>query len=190
MSAKTNIKNWSFYHNWSWRFKYWFTMDFFWGRIFWNYHVYFGLCALEWGWPLCHLHLQMVCILHICNPLVWSSDEISAWMDWSGESSFWSCGSWQTFVGTVGYGLKNAKEEHFKVVDINVFYVKKNANIDEYNKFSAISTKNHVVLSSVNIIDQAFAWCKYWVKKHVPFMVQDLLFHLCYWTWLNPTNLI
>ncbi len=56
--------------------------------------------------------------------------------------------SWQTLVGMVGYGLKDAKEEHFKVVDINVFEVKKNANMDEYKKFSAISTKNHVVLSS------------------------------------------
>ncbi len=56
--------------------------------------------------------------------------------------------SWQTLVGMVGYGLKDAKEEHFKVVDVNVFDVKKNANMDEYKKFSAISTKNHVVLSS------------------------------------------
>ncbi len=46
--------------------------------------------------------------------------------------------SWQTFVGMVGYGLKDIKEEHFKV-DVNVFDVKKNANIDEYKKFSAMS---------------------------------------------------
>ncbi len=76
------------------------------------------------------------------------------------KALFGHVGSWQTFVGMVGYGLKDAKEEHFKVVDVNVFDVKKNANIDEYKKFSAISTKNHVVLSSVNIIDKAFAWCK------------------------------
>jgi hypothetical protein len=29
----------------------------------------FELCALEWGGPSCHLHLQMVCILHIFNVL-------------------------------------------------------------------------------------------------------------------------
>jgi hypothetical protein len=38
----------------------------------------------------------------------------------------------------VGYGLKDAKEEHFKV-DVNVFDVKKNVNIDENKKFSVIS---------------------------------------------------
>jgi hypothetical protein len=65
----------------------------------------------------------------------------------------------------VGYGLKDAKEEHFKVVDVNVFDVKKNANIDEYKKFNAISTKNHVVLSNVNIIDKAFAWVQVLSKK-------------------------
>ncbi len=79
--------------------------------------------------------------------------------------------------------MKDAKEEHFKVVHVNVFDVKKNANMDEYKKFSAISTKNHVVLSSVNIIDKAFCMVQLLSKKtcsihgarsYVPSMLLDM----------------
>jgi hypothetical protein len=42
------------------------------------------------------------------------------------------------FVAMVGYCLKDAWKEHFKVV--NDIDVKKNASIDEYTKFGATST--------------------------------------------------
>ncbi len=61
----------------------------------------------------------------------------------------------------IGYCLKDVKKEHFKLVHVKVFDVEKNANIDEYTKFGATFTKNHVALSSINIIDMTFAWCKY-----------------------------
>jgi hypothetical protein len=34
-------------------------------------------------------------------------------------------------VGMIGYWLKDAREKHFKVVDINPLDVEKNASIDE-----------------------------------------------------------
>jgi len=67
----------------------------------------------------------------------------------------------QTFVEMIIYWFKDARKEHFKVVDVNVSNVEKNVNIDKYMKFDATSTKNCVVLSSINIIDKAISWCKY-----------------------------
>ncbi len=67
----------------------------------------------------------------------------------------------QTFVEMIRYWFKDARKEHFKVVDVNVSNVEKNVSIDEYMKFGATSTKNCVVLSSINIIDKAISWCKY-----------------------------
>jgi hypothetical protein len=65
-----------------------------------------------------------------------------------------------TFVVMIGYHFKDVRKEHFKVVHVKVFNVEKNVNIDEYTKFGVTFTKNHVVLSNINIIDLAFAWCK------------------------------
>jgi hypothetical protein len=55
-----------------------------------------------------------------------------------------------TFVGLIGYCLKDAGEEHFEVIDVNASNVEMNVSIDEYMKFGTTSTKNHVVLSNVN----------------------------------------
>jgi hypothetical protein len=65
----------------------------------------------------------------------------------------------------VGYCLKYTWKENFKVV--NVIDVKKNASIDEYTKFGATSTKDCVTFFGFNIIDSAFVWCKYWMKKQI-----------------------
>jgi hypothetical protein len=46
-----------------------------------------------------------------------------------------------TLVGMIRYCLKDAREEHFKVIDVIIFYAQKNVGIDEYTKFGATSTK-------------------------------------------------
>jgi hypothetical protein len=56
-----------------------------------------------------------------------------------------------TFAGLIGYRLKHAGEEHFKVIDVNVSNVEMNVGIDEYMKSGTTSTKNHLALSNVNI---------------------------------------
>jgi hypothetical protein len=69
--------------------------------------------------------------------------------------------SLHTFVEMIGYWLKDARKEHFKVVDVDVFYVEENFSIDEiyeiwcnfYQKLCGVIWYQH--------IDKAFSWCKY-----------------------------
>ncbi len=78
---------------------------------FWKSSCIFGLCILEQGGSLCHLHLQMVCKL--CQIHFWiiffgvnlthfqsfcfqSRNEMSTWVECSNEISCWSCSSLQT----------------------------------------------------------------------------------------------
>jgi hypothetical protein len=42
-----------------------------------------------------------------------------------------------TFVEVIGYWLKDARKEHFKVVDVNVFNMEKNVSID-YQKLCGV----------------------------------------------------
>jgi hypothetical protein len=58
-----------------------------------------------------------------------------------------------TFVELIGYCLKDAGEEHFKVIDVNVSNVEMNVCIDKCMKFGTTYTNNHVTLSNVNITE-------------------------------------
>lgn len=44
-------------------------------------------------------------------------------------------------VGMIRCCLKDAREEHFKVVDVIIFYAQKFVGINKYTKFGATSTK-------------------------------------------------
>ncbi len=124
----------------------------------------------ELGGSSCHLHMQIVCRLHISSLLAFNqvfkhqlalNDLVKAFISHVVPCKILKRQSLHTFVEMIGYWLKDARKEHFKVVDVNVSNVKKNFSTDEYMKFGATSTKNCEVLSSINIIDKAFSWCKY-----------------------------
>jgi hypothetical protein len=124
----------------------------------------------ELGGSLCHLHLQIVCRLHIYSLIAFNqvvkhqlgwNDLVKALISHVVPCKILKGQSLNTFVEMIGYWLKDARKEHFKVVDVNVFNVEKNVSIDEYMKFGATSTKKCVTLFGINIIDKAFSWCKY-----------------------------
>lgn len=73
-----------------------------------------------------------------------------------------------TFAGLIGYCLKHAGEEHFKVIDVNVSNVEMNVGIDEYMKSGTTSTKNHLALSNVNIT-QGFCMLQVPNEKQIGF---------------------
>jgi hypothetical protein len=118
--------------------------------------------------------MQIVCRLHISSLLAFNqvlkhqlawNDLVKPFISHVVPCKILKGQSLHTFVEMIGYWLKDARKEHFKVVDVSVSNVEKNFSIDEYMKFGATSTKNCVALSSINIIDKAFSWCKYKMGK-------------------------
>jgi hypothetical protein len=81
-----------------------------------------------------------------------------------------------TFVEMVWCYLKNVRKKHFKVVDIHIFNLQKNVHTNKYTKFGVVFSKNCMALSNVNIIEKAFAWCKYWMNFYLFYFI----FHMCY----------
>jgi hypothetical protein len=73
------------------------------------------------------------------------------------------------FVGMMEFCLKDWQEPHFNVIDVNINAIsakEKNACIDKYTKYGAISTKNCVPLSSMNVIDHIFVSSKYHLQTY------------------------
>jgi hypothetical protein len=115
--------------------------------------------ALERGGSLCHLHLQIVCKLNISSLTL--NQAVKCQFEWNDpvktpighvvDHTLLGGQGLYTFVGLVGYCLKDAGEEHFKVIDLNVSNVEMNVGIDEYMKFGTTSTKKHVALSNLYI---------------------------------------
>lgn len=100
----------------------------------------------ELGGSLCHLHLQIVCRLHISSLLAFNqvvkhqlgwNDLLKALISHVVPCKILKGQSLHTFVEVIGYWLKDARKEHFKVVDGNVSNMEKNVSID-YQKLCGV----------------------------------------------------
>ena len=84
-----------------------------------------------------------------------------------------------TFLGMVGYCMKDNMEEHFEFVHHNVSSYDMNEGKMEYAKFSKVSLKNHVNLFDSNILQWAHQRARFHMEKHPGISLLGVLFHMC-----------
>ena len=94
-----------------------------------------------------------------------------------------------TFLGMVGYCMKNNREEHFEFVHCNVYAEDMNVGHMEYAKFGNVGLNNHVNLSHSNILQHAHQWARFHVKQHLGVSLPGTLFHMCKSRQFIPTRL-
>jgi hypothetical protein len=71
-----------------------------------------------------------------------------------------------TYIGMIGYCLKDQGEEQFQFCHRNVSF-EKMQGVDEYVKYGSCFCKNKVCLTHSNIIEKVATFCKYNMKKKI-----------------------
>ena len=134
-----------------------------------------GLCSIERGGALSRLHLQMVCrLVTSCAAMV--SKLIKTYLGWNDvkkapvghhilTKTLHNTGL-HTFIGMLGYCIKDKGEDHFQCVHKNVT-PEQMEGLEEYIKYGTPFAKNRIVLTHTNLIERAATYCRYKMKKQL-----------------------
>lgn len=91
-----------------------------------------------------------------------------------------------TYLGMVGYCMKDNGEECLEFVHTTVTMEDMNEDKMEYAKFGKVGLKNHANLSHSNILRKAHQWDHFFMKKHLGVSLYSTLFYM--WIKGNSTT--
>ena len=81
-----------------------------------------------------------------------------------------------TYVGMLGYCVKDRREDHFEVVHDNVSDEELAARLEEYVKLDTSFAKNKIVFTSKNLLERCL--CYLWYKMGDQLFQE--FFYICY----------
>lgn len=125
-----------------------------------------GLCSLERGGALFHLHFQMVICIS-AKSIVTVNRLIKRYMGWDKDrpvAAVVMCQAFKqrnlhTYQGMLGYGTKDLANPNSRVLkNVSADYVQ--AGVDLYVRNGADKVINRVCLTSGNIFDRCFIYWK------------------------------
>lgn len=82
----------------------------------------------------------------------------------------------QTYLGMVGYCVKDSGEECFEFVHHNIYSDDMNREKLDYAKFGKVGVKNRVSLFHSNILQRSHLWTKSCMRKHLGVPLYGKLF--------------
>lgn len=82
----------------------------------------------------------------------------------------------QTFLGMVGYCVKDNGEECYEFVHHNISSDDMNREKLDYAKFGKVGAKNRVSLFHSNILQRSHLWTKFCMRKHLVVSLHGKLF--------------
>jgi len=129
-----------------------------------------GLCSIGRGGALSRLRLQMVCQMMASSATV-VSKRIKTHLGWDKPGAapmghhiltktLRNTGL-HTFIGMLGYCIKDQGEDHFDCVHHNVTDEQMKEGVEEYVKYGTPFTKNRVILTHQNVIEKAATFYKF-----------------------------
>ena len=132
------------------------------------------LCSIERGGALSRLHLQMVCRLVTSSTIV-VSKLIKTYLGWNDvkkapvghhilTKTLRNIGV-HTFIGMLGYCIKDKGEDHFQCIHKNVTPEQMEEGLEEYIKYGILFAKNSIFLIHTNLIERATTYCRYKMRK-------------------------
>ena len=83
-----------------------------------------------------------------------------------------------TYVGMLGYCIKDKGEDHFEVVHNNITDEDLIAGLEEYVKFGTPFAKNKVVLTSKNLLERCLCYLQYRMKSQLGSTLPGVLLHM------------
>ncbi|KAL3692874.1 hypothetical protein R1sor_006525 [Riccia sorocarpa] len=131
-------------------------------------HCHVGAFAIERGGSLLNLHLQGVVSME-CSSAVDAKKRITAAIDWT-EHRPVGAGACvkkltnkgiHTFVGMVGYCLKDRQELHFRMCMKNITDAAQREGMLLFTFYGAADLKNRVELNPTNIMQRALQFNKF-----------------------------
>ena len=72
-----------------------------------------------------------------------------------------------TFIGMLGYCIKDKGEDHFQCVRKNVTHEQMEEGLEEYIKYGTPFAKNRIVLTHTNLIERVATYCRYKMKTQL-----------------------
>ena len=145
-----------------------------------------GLCSIERGGALQRLHFQAV--FRILSTSTIAVDKLmKVYLGWDkGEAPSsshvlvkrLSRVGLHTYVGMLGYCIKEKGEDHFEVVHNNITDEDLTTGLKEYVKFGTPFAKNKVVLTSKNLLERCLCYLQYRMKSQLGSTLPRVLLHM------------
>ena len=86
-----------------------------------------------------------------------------------------------TYVGMIGYCVKDKGQQHFDVVHNNITQAELEVGIEEYMKYGTIFANNKVVLTSRILLERCLTYAHYEMKKQLGSQLPGVLLSML-WT--------
>ena len=83
-----------------------------------------------------------------------------------------------TYVGMLGYCIKDKGEDYFEVVHNNITDEELTARLKEYVKFGTPFAKNKVILTSKNLLERCLCYLQYRMKSQLGSTLPGVLLHM------------
>jgi hypothetical protein len=132
-----------------------------------------GLCSIERGRALLRLYLQMVCgiLASMMSKLIhtylgWNKDQNPPARHHILTKAIQNTGL-HTYVGMLGYCLKDKGEIHFQCVHRNITPKEIAEGEEEYVKHGTPFVKNKIVLTHKNLLERAATYFAYKLRKQL-----------------------
>jgi hypothetical protein len=135
-----------------------------------------GLCSIERGGALLRLHLQMVCRI-VASTAIMVSKLIRTYLGWNKDQNppaghhiltkALRNTSLHTYVGMLGYCLKDKGKIHFQCIHKNVTPEEIAEEKEEYVKYGTPFAKNRIILTHKNLLERAATYCTYKLRKQL-----------------------
>ncbi|KAI5058995.1 hypothetical protein GOP47_0025314 [Adiantum capillus-veneris] len=127
-----------------------------------------GMCSIEHGRNVFHLHFQMV-VRIMSTSIIAVNKKVKTYLRWDRESHVDATvlcralkkKNMHTFQGMIGYCLKDVGKDHFENVGHNISPDDINKGIELYTLHGEDDLKNKVCLTNTNVLDRAFMYWKY-----------------------------
>ena len=145
-----------------------------------------GLCSIERGGALQRLHFQAVFRILSTSTIV-VGELVKVYLGWDkGETPSGSHVlvkrlsrvGFHTYVGILGYCIKDKGEDHFEVVHNNITDEDLRAGLEEYENFGTPFAKNKVVLTSKNLLERCLCYLQYRMKSQLRSTLPGVLLHM------------
>jgi hypothetical protein len=135
-----------------------------------------SLCSIERGGAFLRLHLQMVCGI-VASTAIMVSKLIRTYLGWNKDQNpptghhvlmkaLRNTGL-HTYVGILGYCLKDKGKIHFQCVHRNVTPEEIIEGEEEYVKHGTPFAKSKIVLTHKNLLERAATYCMYKLRKQL-----------------------
>ena len=144
------------------------------------------LCSIERGGTLQRLHFQAIFKI-LSTSTIAVNKLVKVYLGWDkGEAP---SGSYvlmkrlsgvglHTYVGMLGYYIKDKGEDHFEVVHNNITHEDLTIGLEEYVKFDTPFAKNKVVLTSKNLLERCLCYLQYRMKSQLGSTLLGVLLHI------------